>query len=360
MGERPSVAKSKNNRPSSKPSAGSSAQAKPRTGLKKNAALDVDQAIQAARREGEKQRRLRAQYRKAHASPRQTLSFVAFVDVLGVRQMMLTAEDDERALLLERLRGAYTAALPDLRDLMGADREAGGTVNCFTDNIVITHPVWPREGAFTEQSIGAMVIALTYLQMGFALHGFFLRGGIDVGEVYVDDDMVFGDALLNAYQAESQAARDPRIVFTDAAKETYLSTMDSYSRAADTPHFYHTLIDIDEAAFVNYLTIAYTETDDGEPRIDLVEQHRDVVAAKLREYANSPPVLSKYQWVAKYHNMLVLESGLPVRLLVPNELMTSQPRRITSAEFSRYKAAANRVRRTGQGREFVLRKKPSK
>jgi len=88
---------------------------------------------------------------------------------------------------------------------------------------VITHSVWPAEGAFTEQSIGALVIALTHLQMDFAMHGLFLRGGFDVGNVYVGEEMVFGEALLRAYKTEAEVARDPRIVFTEAAMHTYLS-----------------------------------------------------------------------------------------------------------------------------------------
>jgi hypothetical protein len=37
-----------------------------------------------------------------------------------------------------------------------------------------------------------------------------------VGELYMDDEIVFGDGLLKAYNVESSLARDPRIALSES------------------------------------------------------------------------------------------------------------------------------------------------
>ena len=48
-----------------------------------------------------------------------------------------------------------------------------------------------------------------------ALEGLFVRGGVSVGEFYINEDIVFGPALLDAHNTESNLACYPRIVLDD-------------------------------------------------------------------------------------------------------------------------------------------------
>jgi len=285
--------------------------------------------------------------------PKEVLSFVAFVDILGVREMMSRGNDGERSALLSRLRAAYDAALPELREQIGVGTPSSGTVTSFTDNIVVTHPLWPAPGTTTEQSAGAIVVALAYFQMDMLLHGFFVRGGIDIGTVYVDRDMVFGEALLRAYDAERTIARDPRIVFTTQARDNYLLTMESYGKLVDTPHHAFALVDSDDISFVNYLTIALTETDDGYPDEGTVARHRDATVQALSEHRSHPYVWSKYRWVANYHNMMVKQYRLSKGLRIPASSLHAAPRHISTDEFENYKRRAKQLRKKIGSREFV-------
>lgn len=42
--------------------------------------------------------------------------------------------------------------------------------------------------------------------------GWLLRGGISIGQLFIDDVMVWGDALLKAYYLEDKIANYPRII----------------------------------------------------------------------------------------------------------------------------------------------------
>jgi hypothetical protein len=53
---------------------------------------------------------------------------------------------------------------------------------------------------------------MAIFQMACALQGFLLRGGITIGDIVHDDEVVFGPGLNRAYELESQVARMPRII----------------------------------------------------------------------------------------------------------------------------------------------------
>lgn len=63
-----------------------------------------------------------------------------------------------------------------------------------------------------EIELGNAFSDLSYFQMIMSMEGFFIRGGIAIGDLYMDEITVFGSGLMEAYQAETTLARDPRIV----------------------------------------------------------------------------------------------------------------------------------------------------
>jgi hypothetical protein len=51
------------------------------------------------------------------------------------------------------------------------------------------------------------------------LEGFFVRGGWDYGELYMDSKVVYGKPLISAYNLESNNAKYPRIIFGERVIE---------------------------------------------------------------------------------------------------------------------------------------------
>ena len=81
-----------------------------------------------------------------------------------------------------------------------------------------------REEIVPERYVYSGVPHLSLLQIAFAIDGFFLRGGIAVGEVYVDSTIVYGKAFLDAVEAEKRA-NWPRIVFSRRQSSTSTNTL---------------------------------------------------------------------------------------------------------------------------------------
>ena len=57
------------------------------------------------------------------------------------------------------------------------------------------------------------------LQRAFLDDGFLIRGGVTHGNLYIDDTLVWGKALLDSYYMEDHIASYPRVVVDEKVKE---------------------------------------------------------------------------------------------------------------------------------------------
>ena len=225
--------------------------------------------------------------------PRTKFSIVAYFDLLGFTQQIRDEEkrgqSDE---LLQRL-----AAL--IRDWYGQENTWDvWEVKVFTDNVVIAYPLHSDEDL--EGEMASLQGHLSLLQIAFAIDGFFLRGGIAVGDVYVDSMIVYGKAFLDAVEAEKRATW-PRIVFAPSAIECVHEHLGYYGSVDIAPANRHVFIDEDGEWVLDYLADVWQDRTEP-PIFDWLKKHRDVVAQKLKEFASDAKILAKYQWVARYHN----------------------------------------------------------
>ena len=156
-------------------------------------------------------------YENVEGAPQLRRSVFVFMDILGYENLTRVAElDRTQQELLQRLHSALSNGRKDLEEkheglavlkkLTTKDRYA---LKAFTDNIVIAWPIIDD----AEVELGSAFSKVAWFQFKMALEGFFIRGAISIGETYVDDIVVFGDALTQAHTGESRRARDPRIIF---------------------------------------------------------------------------------------------------------------------------------------------------
>jgi hypothetical protein len=125
--------------------------------------------------------------------------YVVFFDVLGWRSKIQDAGEDPeelgklRRLLLQltKVSGA-TSSISDMR------------YSSFSDNMVLS---------FSEaEHLAKVLYGIGIFQLGAAQVGFLIRGGLTLGQIVHDKDVVFGPALNRAYEIESTIAIYPRIV----------------------------------------------------------------------------------------------------------------------------------------------------
>ena len=132
------------------------------------------------------------------------------------------------------------------------------------------------------------------------LEGYFVRGAISFGDVYIDEIAVFGPALIDAHNGEEKLARDPRIILTEEAVKIVKKHLTSYPNKEGAPQCHHLLCDSDGQWFLNYLDILLPA--EGEVLMDDLIKHKNTVECKLEKHSSDPKIWSKYSWVARYHN----------------------------------------------------------
>jgi len=238
-------------------------------------------------------------------SPRVVRSVVVYMDVLGYTDMMKRAEQEGQqdaflAQVHEALsKGQNWLRYDDLGTRLVGERDSHA-MKAFTDNIVIG---WPLGGLSRREDgkseLEDAFFRLAAFQLEVANAGFFVRGAISLGDAYIDDIVVFGSGFMEAYEAESRLARDPRIILTPSATEAVQKHLAYYGKPESAPQYRDLYKDIDGQWFLSYLeTILF----DVAPRYDELHRHKHSVESRLREFRSEPRIWSKYAWVANYHN----------------------------------------------------------
>lgn len=129
---------------------------------------------------------------------------VAFIDILGSSKEM--ERDPQNAL--NTVHNAYDDALKIYNTLYKRHKDRV-QIRIFSDNIVLSCPCG-RIGL--EKALYLIVILSALIQEKLLHYSVLSRGGITHGDFFSDEVMIWGNALVQAYNLESKIAIYPRIV----------------------------------------------------------------------------------------------------------------------------------------------------
>jgi hypothetical protein len=237
--------------------------------------------------------------------PRTRTSVCAYFDVLGFTGEVRRAEGEGTSNeLLGRFRNVATNWFVTLGDMfaLDANEPRRREFKTFTDNVVVGSPL-EMGGHATELSFVLSDIGL--LQIGLVMEGFFVRGGTSIGALYIDEQVVYGSALLDAYECE-QAAVSPRVILHSTAQTVVAHEAGlHYSMYGERRGHRFTdelLRDEDGKWFINYLHDRFTSGGFDGPDYSTLQAHHDVVAERLAQFGANEHIRAKYLWVARYHN----------------------------------------------------------
>jgi len=142
----------------------------------------------------------------------------AFIDILGFRKKVNeSSHDHEKTLRICSALKFLTYDYKKYNDFCNSTDEfvkSGRRVTAFSDSIVISYPK-------KEETMVFLLLDVMLLQAHLAFLGFMLRGGIVCGKLFHSGNIVFGPALVKAYELESKAAIYPRIIIERKYLEEY-------------------------------------------------------------------------------------------------------------------------------------------
>ena len=241
-------------------------------------------------------------------APKLIPSFVCHVDILGYSQLSKDALGSKKGdKFLNDLRAALTKAYKRVREKStGWGENESFSIKTFTDNIVVGYPLSNFHSDFGESELGHIFSTFAEFQVSLAMDGFLVRGGIAFGEHYMDDEIVFGDALLEAV-AQDKSGGPPCISLAPSAIEVVQRHLGFYGKASWSPQYQDLLQTPDGTIFLNYLDEAFVVFPDGGIFFEVFDAHRAIIIEGLEKYKSTPGIRAKYEWAARYHNFICSE-----------------------------------------------------
>ncbi len=128
-------------------------------------------------------------------------AIICYADILGFRSMTKGAfESCAEEKFLQRIKRSLDAAYKRVREAQTLRGKVPSIfdMKVFTDNIVIAYPLPDPNIDDGEFELGTVLMLFAEVQAGLAEDGFFLRGAITKGPHYQDQDIVYGNAFLDA------------------------------------------------------------------------------------------------------------------------------------------------------------------
>ncbi|BCS42990.1 hypothetical protein [Pseudomonas amygdali] len=233
------------------------------------------------------------------SEPELKKGFCAFLDILGFTEYVKKNKGNNEAF-----RAALAALKAARSTLDNPVKLKLIKVKSFSDNVFISLNF--RNDLFLLTSLFEFICRY---QSELVWHGHLVRGGVSLGEIHVDDDMIYGMALIDAYEMESNKAEYPAVMvcesIVEAARRAQLVEASScWSYQSNDWYF----ILADGKHYLNYLKSAFVFFTDKEDLygnfldIHFLRKHKELILHNLKEFEPGTRTHKKYLFLADYHN----------------------------------------------------------
>jgi hypothetical protein len=245
---------------------------------------------------------------------------VAFLDILGFERIVDKSRNDAEIVrkLANILMGSKQIALAILKTKLTVLQvdPTQYVYRAFSDTSVISGPYTSHDD-LTFISMWVMYYQYSLWKIGQS----FLRGAIVYGDIYHNEDVIFGPAIVDAYRLERDAAkaRWPRVLIDK-------SLLDQVTAVALTRDLFECFRrDDDDVVYCDYLreffhvmmlgaleeTTGKREQYFGDPT-ELFGDHKRAVLTQIRntlegesDDSKRKEIIGKYLELSKYHNATI-------------------------------------------------------
>jgi len=225
---------------------------------------------------------------------------VAYLDMLGSTEKIL--HDNEMEDYLNTLKRIYEYALHIPDEINPSLSLYHMKMRIFSDNIIIVNKLVDEDGAKRDlrTELENMCTVVTRFQEHALKKGWLLRGAMTKGQLYFDDMLVWGKALVKAHWMEENIAIYPRIIIDDEL----VDSIDSISPSQKGVKVMAIRQDADGCHFLNYLdSIIFLKFPSNE------EEYKEHFRKMFSEPVKDESVRQKRLWHVRYHNAVCIEQS---------------------------------------------------
>jgi hypothetical protein len=225
-----------------------------------------------------------------------TNSFIAYFDILGYKSIV------ERGIYNKKLAQIMDSVITKFRQYNGlanlvSNEEQKLYMRVFSDNFII----------YTTNDWESLIDIVALMQGQLSFEGVFVRGAMCYGELFANNEFVFGKGLISAVELEDNVAIYPRIIIDDSFVDAVRSQGKNYTNLSN----YMLLDPCDEMKYINYMH-QYADACLTHSNADyelFLESHKYFITENIKAHANSKKVLGKYLWSKRYHNRYCEENN---------------------------------------------------
>lgn len=243
---------------------------------------------------------------------KQSKHLIAYIDLLGTTDSIQKNGDDD---LLQLLHRQYEAALY----LTKQENEFWGRlkVKIFSDNVLFCIEI--RDDFNLLSTYNLLSAFLKFYLRGFVEQGILFRGGITVGDVYIDDLMVWGTGLVEAVYMEEHISVYPRVVIDNDLLSALVPDQTRENMLVQIAQCF--FIDTDGLACFDYFEHGSQPLSD--IWLELAREHNNTQV----EATNNVKVLQKRLWFNHYLDIVSARNDYMKNVIeslpVPNKQSTN-------------------------------------
>ncbi|WP_439481932.1 hypothetical protein [Cyclobacterium plantarum] len=251
------------------------------------------------------------------------LRLIAFIDILGFKEIVKQSETDSSKIqlifsVLEYLKGWEKTEKWNLKfveieesaqykGLSNFDLRGKTNTTSFSDSIVVSVKVDKN----VNEMASTLIVNLAYIGTVLLEKGILIRGGLTIGNIFhTDNGTVFGQGLIDAFLLETKSAKFPRIVLSDKL----LNQLNYPLETKRSRYPYHQYLDRFEDGCVGFHQLIYYQVIESwtemipELLTKSLNKVRKVIISGLDSSFERPEVFEKYKWLKEQYNKLIILS----------------------------------------------------
>ncbi len=261
--------------------------------------------------------------------PRSKECIVAYLDLLGVKEKILNDDDSETNLAI--IRNLYD-------EVIALQNEKNPTLKIFqtckfkifSDNIVFIQELSNDPHGRIETIEGLFRIfgvVVDFQYYAFVNHGWLLRGGIVQGPLYLDDDIVWGKALVNSHYLEDKLAIFPRIIIDERLHQLIIKSP-SPNKAS-----LRLKTDSDGYSYVDYFNYMFIDGQNPYHMTPILTIEFPKIQSTILDMLSKVPkdaksesksIRAKYRWQINYYNGACKETGFEEYCVDPGLILSDE------------------------------------
>ena len=216
--------------------------------------------------------------------------FVAYLDLLAGKNLIMSQEDES----LNRLHSLLQVAKDSSSHNSGA-LFPQCKVKIFSDNIIIACRLTGKIDIDLKKINSAITLISAMQIVGMEMYHYLFRGGATIGDLFVDDVMVWGNGLVRANELECSLAVYPRIIIDNPVLELLKKDKDITDGDFDK---YAVTLDADNMYYLDYLKAYFKLSAASKYRTEFIKENYIYYSESLTNEIDK--VRQKLSWQVSY------------------------------------------------------------